>query len=120
MKSIRAAAAAVASALLASEAVAVQAESPVAKVLSMISDLQAKVISEGEVAQKEYEEFAEWCEERGANLGHEIKTGKSQAESLKSASAKEASTVAALTAKLEELTAALNIDQSDLKAATEI
>jgi len=50
--------------------------SPVGKVISMISDLQAKVIGEGLVAQKQYAEFAEWCEDRSSTLGFDIKTGK--------------------------------------------
>merc|ERR1740123_1596778 len=119
MKSIRSAAAALASTLLVTEATIAEVTSPVAKVLSMISDLQAKVISEGEVAQKEYATFAEWCEDRSANLGFEIKTGKAQAASLKAASAKAANTIASLTARVEDLAAALSVDQSDLKAATD-
>jgi len=96
------------------------AESPVAKVIAMISDLQAKVISEGEVAQKEYAEFAEWCEDRSSNLGFEIKTGKSEVNSLTADIAKETSTIGALTTKVEELSAELAQDEADLKAANHI
>jgi len=99
---------------------AASASTPVAKVLSMLSDLQAKVISEGEVAQKEYAEFAEWCEERSRNLGFEIKTGKSESASLNAEIAKESSTIAALTTKVEELAGELSQDQADSKAATHI
>jgi len=96
------------------------AVSPVAKVIAMISDLQAKVIGEGEVAQKEYAEFAEWCEDRSSNIGFEIKTGKSQVNSLNAGIAKEASTIASLTTKVDELAAEIGVDQADLKAATHI
>merc|ERR1740122_854282 len=95
---------------------AIHAESPVAKVVSMISDLQAKVMHEGEVAKAEYSEFADWCEDRSANVGHEIKTGKSEANALRSSIAKEASTIAALSTRLDELTAELSQDEADLKA----
>ena len=37
--------------------------SPIGKIVQMIGDLQAKVIKEGEEAQKVYSEFAEWCED---------------------------------------------------------
>merc|ERR1719414_2901485 len=104
----------------AASAMSAQVDSPVAKVISMISDLQAKVISEGEVAQKQYEEFAEWCEDRSSNLGFEIKTGKSEVNSLQSAIAKQASTIGSLTTKVEELASELSTDQADLKAATQI
>jgi len=110
----------VVSLMQATVAMSAQAESPVAKVISMISDLQAKVISEGEVAQKQYAEFAEWCEDRSSNLGFEIKTGKSQVEELQAEIAKQTSTVASLTTKVEELAAELSTDQADLAAATNI
>lgn len=97
-----------------------QVSSPVAKVLSMLSDLQAKTISDGELSQKEYAEFAEWCEDRSRNLGFEIKTGKAQIDTLKGTIAKEASSIASLTTKVEALVADLHTDQADLKAATEI
>ena len=56
--------------------------SPIAKVIQMISELQGKVLAEGETAQKEYEEFSEWCEENSKNLQFEIKTGKGEVEEL--------------------------------------
>merc|ERR1719491_1006539 len=86
----------------------------------MLSDLQAKVIAEGEVAQKEYTEFAEWCEDRSRNLGFEIKTGNSDSESLKATVAQEEATSAALSAKVDELAARIATDTADLKAATHI
>jgi len=97
-----------------------QADSPVNKVLSMLSELQADVIKEGEVAQKEYAEFAEWCEDRARNVGFEIKTGKSEAESLTASIADEVATIEALTTKSEDLTATIATREADLKAATEI
>jgi len=96
------------------------ADSPVGKVLSMISDLQATVIKEGEVAQKEYEEFSEWCEDRARNLGFEIKTGNAEAESLQASINEEIANIGALTAKSDELTATIATREADLKAATEI
>ena len=35
---------------------------PIAKILELMSNLQAKIIKEGEEEQKIYEEFAEWYE----------------------------------------------------------
>ena len=40
---------------------------------------------EGEVSQKLYAEFAEWCEDRSKDLGFEIKTGKATVDDLKAA-----------------------------------
>jgi len=93
---------------------------PVNKVVSMISELQAQITSEGETAKKQYAELVESCEDRIRNLGFEIKTGTSEAESLKAAIAKEVAALSAHNAKVEELAAALATDEADLKAAEHI
>jgi len=93
---------------------------PIAKVISMLSDLQAKIIKEGDAAQKEFAEFSEWCEDRSRNLGFEIRTGKSQAEELSAAIAQEVSLSSSLAAKMEQLRADLATDGADLDAATKI
>jgi len=93
---------------------------PVAKVLSMLGDLEKKILGEGETAQKAYDEYAEWCEDGSKNLQFEIKTGKSNVESLKATIAEETSQIDALSAKVEDLAAGIATDEADLKAATEI
>lgn len=93
---------------------------PIGKILSMLSDLQAKIISEGEVVQKEYAEFAEWCEDRSRNLGFEIKTGKAEVETLTAAIAEEAATTSSLSTKVDELASAGASNDKDLKAAITI
>merc|ERR1719253_2306506 len=94
--------------------------SPIEKVMDMISDLQAKVISEGHDAQKVYDEFAEWCEDRSAKLGFEIKTGKANVAELSATIEEETSEIGALETKIEELSSDVQTDQADLKAATVI
>jgi len=94
--------------------------SPIEKVMSMLSDLQAKILKEGTDAQKVYDEFAEFCEDRSRNVGFEIKTGKAETKDLTAAIAKEAATAESLNAKIEELSSAISVDEADLKAATEI
>merc|ERR1719382_1613045 len=94
--------------------------SPIGKVLEMISGLQAKIISEGEKAQKVYEEFSEWCEESNKNLNFEIKTGKTEVSELKATISEETAIIESLTSRLEELSGKLKVDEQDLKAATHI
>jgi len=96
------------------------AVSPIEKIMEMISDLQAKIIGEGEVAQKEYDEYSEWCEDRSTKLGFEIKTGKSEVEELKATIEEETSSAAALSTKIEELSNDIQVDEADLAAATKI
>merc|ERR1719506_2440624 len=94
--------------------------SPIEKVLEMISDLEKKVIGEGDAAQKAYDEFAEWCEDRSRSLGFEIKTGQGEAAELKASIEEETSTSAALETKIEELSDDIKTDEADLAAATKI
>ena len=72
----------------------VEAEaSPVNKVVSMISDLQARITGEWGTAHKRYTELVESGEDRVRNLGFEIETGISEAENLTAATAKEGATL---------------------------
>merc|ERR1719405_134449 len=93
---------------------------PIEKVIQMISDLEAKIIGEGNDAQKVYDEFAEFCEDRSKELGFEIKSGKAAKKDLEATIADEAAKQEGLTAKIEELSSAIAVDEADLKAATEI
>jgi len=93
---------------------------PIEKVLQMIGGLQGKIMNEGAAAQKVYDEFAEFCEDRSRNVGFEIKSGKGQVADLQAAIAKEVATSASLTAKIEELSSAISTDEADLAAATDI
>jgi len=105
---------------LAGASVASSENAPIGKVLNMISDLEAQIIKEGEVVQKEYAEFSEWCEERSRNVGFEITTGTAEVEELEAAIAQETATTGSLQTKVEELAAGIATDEADLKAASEI
>merc|ERR1719247_882078 len=94
--------------------------SPVAKVIQMLSDLQAKILKEGAEAQKVYEEFAEYCEDRSKDLSFEVKTGKAEVADLQATIDAESGNIAALEAKIEETAAGIAVDEKDLKAANEI
>lgn len=98
----------------------VSAISPVAKVLEMISDLQTKIIGEGESTQKVYEEFSEWCEEQAKNLMFEIKTAKAEVADLKAVIVEETAIIESLTSKVEDLSGEIAGDEADLKAATTV
>merc|ERR1719247_1549799 len=93
---------------------------PISKVFEMLADLQAKIIKEGEEAQKTYDEFTEWCEDRSRNTGFEIKTGKSEIEELTATIEKETSKISAFGTQIEELSGSIAKDEADLKAATNI
>merc|ERR1719486_1777979 len=89
---------------------------PIEQILEMISDLQAKVIAEGEDAQKEYDEYSEWCEDRSTQLGFEIKTGKAEKAELEATIEEETANIDALETKIEELSNDIKTDEADLDA----
>jgi chromosome segregation ATPase len=94
--------------------------SPIEKVVQMLGDLESKIISEGNDAQKVYDEFSEFCEDRSKNVGFEIKTGKADVTDLEATIEKEAATASSLNAKIEDLASAISVDEADLKSATDI
>merc|ERR1719413_210644 len=87
---------------------------PIEKVIAMISDLETKILGEGTDAQKVYDEYAEFCEDRSTNLGFEIKTGKENVAELSATIEEETSTMGALETKIEELSSAISSDEADL------
>jgi len=93
---------------------------PIEKIMEMISDLQAKVIGEGTEAQKAYDEYAEWCEDRSKALGFEIKTGQDNVAELTATISEETASAAAHSTKIEELSSDIQTDEADLDAATKI
>ncbi|CAK0861710.1 unnamed protein product [Prorocentrum cordatum] len=93
---------------------------PIGKVLEMLSDLQAKVIKEGEGSQKVYEEFSEWCEESNKRLAFEIKTGKAEAKELEAVISEETALIESLTTKAEDLAQKISVDETDLEQAAHI
>jgi len=94
--------------------------SPIGKVVQLISDLQAKVIKEGEGAQKMYAEFSEWCEDRARDLSRDIKTGTAEVETLKASIAESDASIQELITKIDDLAGDIATDEADLKDATEI
>jgi len=109
----------IAAGLVATRASASQA-SPIAKVVQMISDFQAKVIKEGEEAQKLYSEFSEWCEDRNRELAHQIKTGKAEVATLKATIAEQDAIIETTNSKIEEVAETISTSEAELKSATAI
>jgi C4-type Zn-finger protein len=94
--------------------------SPIEKIIEMLADLETKVIGEGKDAQKVYDEYSEFCEDRSDELGFEIKTGKAQVAELSAVIEEETSTSAALESKIEGLANDIKTDEADLDAATKV
>jgi hypothetical protein len=98
----------------------VVSDNPVQKVLQLLTELEAKIIKDGEVEQKAYEEYVDWCQTGAQDKRWEIKTAKAEVEDLEATISKAASVIDASGSKIEELAASISGDEADLKAATEI
>jgi hypothetical protein len=85
-----------------------------------MSELEAKIIKEGEAAHKAYKEFYEWCDEASANLNNEIKNGKKEEEKLEAKIAELSSDIEVCDTKIEELAADIASNEKELKDATTI
>jgi hypothetical protein len=93
---------------------------PLGTVISLLDDLQAKIVKEGEAEAKAYKEYQAWCDDTSANTGFAIKTATSEKEELEATIAKAVSDGEAASSKIEELGAALATNDADLTSATQI
>merc|ERR1719230_2233618 len=88
------------------------ASNPISKVLQLLSELQQKVLKEGEAEQKQYEAFAEWCEDTAVAKQYEIKDGKAAVERLSATIEKEGATISNAETKIAELAATISTNEA--------
>jgi len=98
----------------------ISATNPVDQVLTLLQKLYDTVVSDGEVEQKQFEEFAEWCEDQAKERQFEIKTGKGQVESLKATIEKSSADIEDSNSRIGDLSQQIGANDADLKAATDI
>jgi len=96
------------------------AVSPIEKTLQLLSDLQAKVVKDGEVEAKNYEEFSDYCHDESMDTQFAIKTGKSASERASATVAESSARIEGAATKIEELAATIGTEQADLASATKI
>eukprot|EP00397_Hematodinium_sp_SG-2012_P028319 GEMP01029806.1.p1 GENE.GEMP01029806.1~~GEMP01029806.1.p1 ORF type:complete len:675 (+),score=236.11 GEMP01029806.1:89-2113(+) len=93
---------------------------PIGQVLSLLQKLYDTVVTDGEKEQKEYEVFAEWCEDQAKDRQFEIKTGKAQSADLRATIEKANADIEGGNARMGELTQSVSANEADLKAAKNI
>merc|ERR1719380_461446 len=82
---------------------------PVEKVIALISELVAKLKTEGQEEAKGYEEFACFCKDKTADRSEAIEEGKGSIDEL-------SAQIAAQTAEKEEMAAAVQKKKAELEA----
>lgn len=91
---------------------------PIQKVIEMLTNLEAKILKEGEAEEKAYKEFFEWCDDAAKNKQFEIKTATAAVEKLKATIAKAKSDQEEADETIAKMVASIAQDESDLKDAT--
>jgi polyhydroxyalkanoate synthesis regulator phasin len=93
---------------------------PIGQVLDLLQKLYDTVVNDGEVENKQFETFAEWCEDQAKERQFEVKTGNTQAESLRAAISKAKADIDGANSRIAELSQAIAANNADLNNATEI
>jgi len=96
------------------------AANPLGIVLSLLDELQAKIVKEGEAEVKAFKEFFEWCDDTSKNGDFAIKTAKAQKGKLEAKIGELTSEVDTSSGKIEELAAAVAQGEAELKDAAVI
>merc|ERR1719197_412953 len=97
---------------------AAEEANPIQKVIELITSLEAKLMKEGEAADKAYKEFFEWCDDAAKEKAFEVKTATSEKEKLEATIAKAISDADDASTSIEELVASIATNQKDLDDAT--
>jgi len=95
-------------------------ENPISKVLTLLDDLKQKVLLDGEVEQKQYEKYTEWCEDEAVSKQYQIKNGKAKIEDLSAVIEKAAAGIQNAQGVIESVAKDVTSNEADLKAAKEI
>jgi len=106
--------------LVAHSAAARSGANPLGEVVSLLTDLSAKVTSEGEAEAKSFAEYSEWCDDTIKEKGFAIKTATSQQEKLEATISELSANIDASTSKVGDLAGEVAASESELKSATGI
>eukprot|EP00448_Togula_jolla_P002710 CAMPEP_0170611418 /NCGR_PEP_ID=MMETSP0224-20130122/23179_1 /TAXON_ID=285029 /ORGANISM="Togula jolla, Strain CCCM 725" /LENGTH=713 /DNA_ID=CAMNT_0010936853 /DNA_START=10 /DNA_END=2151 /DNA_ORIENTATION=- len=93
---------------------------PVQKVVTLLTQLEVKIMKDGQEEVKAFEAYADWCKNGAKEKEFEIKTAESDIEDLSATIGKAESDTVSLASKVEDLSAAISTNEADLKAATDI
>merc|ERR1719174_2938597 len=94
---------------------AAEQANPIQKVIEMLSALEAKIMKEGEAAEKAYKEFFEWCDSAAKETQFAIKTAEAQKEKLEATISKAISDIDDNSETIEQLANAVASNEADLK-----
>jgi hypothetical protein len=106
--------------LLAGWTVSAAETNPLAKVLNLMEELKAKIIKEGEVEAKAYDEYLQWCQSAVQDTGFAIETATKEKAELEAKITELSAAINEAGSKTEDLASAIATNEGDLKSATAI
>jgi len=106
--------------LLAGWTVSAAETNPLAKVLNLMEELKAKIIKEGEVEAKAYDEYLQWCQNAVQDTGFAIETATKEKAELEAKITQLSAAINEAGSKTEDLASAIATNEGDLKSATAI
>merc|ERR1719285_587064 len=80
---------------------------PLAKVLELMDELKAKILKEGEVEAKAYDEYLQWCQSAVQDTGFAIETATKERGELEAKIVELSAEIDAGSSKIEDLAAAV-------------
>ena len=93
---------------------------PIAKVLGMFDDLEAKITTAGEKEEKAFKEFFDWCDDAASELKNEITTATKDKEKQEATIAKATADGDDADTAIGELAGSIAKAEEELATATEI
>jgi len=93
---------------------------PLGKVLDLVDELAAKLVKEGEVEQKAYEEYLQWCQNAVQETGFAIETATKEKVELEAKLVEVGAEIEESTSKIADLAAGIATNEADLSAASAI
>jgi len=97
-----------------------QQSNPLGKVFELMSALEAKIVKEGEVEAKAYDEYLQWCQSAVQDTGFAIETATKEKGELEAKITELSAEISEAGSKTEDLAAAIATNEGDLKSATAI
>merc|ERR1712008_670692 len=91
-----------------------------ATVLDLIDELSAKIVKEGEVEQKAYDEYVQWCQSAVQETGFAIETATKEKGELEAKLFEVGAEIDESGSKIADLAAAIATNDADLKSASAI
>jgi len=104
----------------ASAASVVQKSNPLGEVISLLTDLEAKVTAAGETEAGTFKEYMEWCDDTKKDTGFAIKTATSQKDGLEAKIGELTGAIQVSTSKIADLAGAIASGEGELADATSI